>query len=63
LQAKKFNVITSLYAFLKKLKEVSGITYIPESKLLWVIEDSGNANKIYGLNPKGKLEKHHYPEC
>jgi hypothetical protein len=25
--------------------------------LLWVIEDSGNANKIYGLNPKGKLEK------
>jgi hypothetical protein len=24
--------------------------------LLWVIEDS-NANKIYGLNPKGKLEK------
>jgi uncharacterized protein YjiK len=51
----KFNVITSLYAFLKK--EVSGITYIPESKLLWVIEDSGNANKIYGLNPKGKLEK------
>jgi hypothetical protein len=53
----KFNVITSLYAFPEKLKEVSGITYIPESKLLWVIEDSGNANKIYGLNPKGKLEK------
>jgi hypothetical protein len=24
----KFNVITSLYAFPKKLKEVSGITYI-----------------------------------
>jgi hypothetical protein len=48
----KFNVITSLYAFPKKLKEVSGITYIPESKLLWVIEDSGNANKIYGLNQR-----------
>jgi hypothetical protein len=52
-----FSVITPLYAFPKKLNEVSGITYIPESKLLWVIEDSGNANKIYGLNPKGKLEK------
>jgi hypothetical protein len=25
--SKKFNVITSLYAFPKKLKEVSGITY------------------------------------
>jgi hypothetical protein len=55
----KFNV-TSLYAFPKKLKEVSGITYIPESKLLWVIEDSGNANKIYGLN---KLEKTSLSEC
>jgi hypothetical protein len=52
LQAKKFNVITSLYAFLK-IKEVSGITYIPESKL-WVIEDSGNANKMGWL---GRLEK------
>jgi hypothetical protein len=25
--------------------------------LLWVIEDSGNANKIYGLNPKGNSKK------
>jgi hypothetical protein len=49
--------VTSLYAFPKKLKEVSGITYIPESKLLWVIEDSGNANKIYGLNPKENSKK------
>jgi hypothetical protein len=55
----KFNVITSLYAFPKKLKEVSGITYIPESKLLWVMKIVAMP-KIYGLNPKGKLEKHHY---
>jgi hypothetical protein len=50
-------VISSLYAFPEKLKEVSGIAYIAQSKLLWVIEDSGNANIIYGLNPTGKLEK------
>jgi len=50
-------LITSLYALPNKLKEVSGIAYSTQSSLLWVLEDSGNANAIYGLSPKGELEK------
>ena len=47
----------TLYSLPKKLKEVSGITYFPESKLIYTLEDSGNANKIYAINPEGKLAK------
>jgi hypothetical protein len=50
-------IITSLFALPDQLKEVSGITYTSQSNLFWVLEDRGNANIIYGLNPKGKLEK------
>lgn len=50
-------VITELYAFPKKLKEVSGIVFTEHSQLTWVLEDSGNANAIFGLNAAGKLEK------
>lgn len=50
-------VITELYALPKKLKEVSGIVFTDSSQLTWVIEDSGNANEIYGLNKEGNLEK------
>lgn len=50
-------LISSLYALPNKLKEVSGIAYSTQSSLLWVLEDSGNANAIYGLSPKGELEK------
>lgn len=50
------NTMSSLYQLPKKLKEVSGITYSPEAKLLWVIQDRGNANAIYGLNESGKIE-------
>jgi hypothetical protein len=43
----KQNLITSLYAFPKKLKEVSGITYIPESKL-WVMKIVAMPTKFMG---------------
>jgi hypothetical protein len=50
--------LTTVYSLPKKLKEVSGITYLSESNLLWTLEDSGNANEIYGLNfENGKIEK------
>jgi hypothetical protein len=50
--------LVTIYALPKKLKEVSGIIYLPQNKLLWTLEDSGNANMIYGLNFKnGKIEK------
>ncbi|MGH1520076.1 hypothetical protein [Chryseobacterium sp. JK1] len=43
------------FALPKKLKEVSGITLSKDKKTIWVIEDSGNKNAIYGMNDKGDL--------
>lgn len=51
------SIIKEEYALPKHLKEVSGIVFTNSSQLSWVLEDSGNANKIYGLNNKGILEK------
>lgn len=47
----------TLYSLPKKLKEVSGITYFPETNLLYTLEDSGNKNAIYAINSQGKLAK------
>ncbi|OXA77735.1 hypothetical protein SAMN05444397_102488 [Flavobacterium aquidurense] len=47
----------TLYSLPKKLKEVSGITYFPDSKLIYTLEDSGNKNAIYAINQEGKLAK------
>lgn len=41
----------------EKLKETSGISFSKEFNLLFVIEDSGNQNKIYGINKKGEIIK------
>jgi len=37
------------------LTEVSAVETIAGSNLIWVIEDSGNRNILYGLNVKGKI--------
>nr|WP_199000005.1 SdiA-regulated domain-containing protein [Flavobacterium sp. ASV13] len=47
----------TLYSLPKKLKEVSGITYFPETNMIYTLEDSGNKNAIYALNVKGKIAK------
>ena len=39
------------------LKEVSAVEHAPKSDLLWVIEDSGNDNVLFGLSQKGKIKK------
>jgi len=39
------------------LKEVSGTQTVKNSDLIWMLNDGGNANKIYGLTTKGKLKK------
>ncbi|MBV8326420.1 hypothetical protein [Chryseobacterium sp.] len=39
----------------KKLKEVSGITLSQDKKTIWVIEDRGNKNAVYGMNDKGEM--------
>jgi hypothetical protein len=50
--------ITQLYSLPKKLKEVSGIVYSEKDNLFWTLEDSGNFNKIYGLNTQdGSISK------
>ena len=39
------------------LKEVSGTQTVKNSDLIWMLNDGGNSNRIYGLNSKGKLKK------
>lgn len=39
----------------KKLKEVSGIALSKDKKTIWVIEDRGNKNAVYGLNESGQM--------
>ena len=39
------------------LKETSAIEKVNGSNLLWVIEDAGNKNNLYGLNNQGKIIK------
>lgn len=39
----------------KKLKEVSGIALSADKRTIWVIEDQGNKNVVYGLDLQGKL--------
>ncbi|HCN48220.1 MAG TPA: hypothetical protein DIT10_03875 [Chryseobacterium sp.] len=43
------------FALPKKLKEVSGITLSKDKKTIWVIEDRGNKNAVYGLNEDGQM--------
>jgi len=38
----------------KKLNECSGMTTL-DGKTLWVIEDGGNADNLYGINTKGEI--------
>lgn len=37
------------------LKEASAVAVSKVSDLIWVAEDSGNKNKIYGLDTDGKI--------
>ena len=39
------------------LKEVSGMEVVAESPYLWMINDSGNKPKLFGLSFKGKIKK------
>lgn len=50
----KLNVIADIP---DSLKETSAAETLPNSDLIWVIEDAGNKNNIYGLNTKGDVIK------
>ncbi len=51
------SVLTELYSLPKHLKEVSGIVFSESTNLIWLIEDSGNANAIYAVNNTGKQQR------
>ncbi|MDO5978178.1 hypothetical protein [Flavivirga spongiicola] len=38
------------------LREVSGTETTPNSDLIWMLNDGGNASKVYGLNKKGGIK-------
>ena len=50
----KLNVMADLPS---SLKETSAIEKTATSDILWVIEDAGNKNNLYGLNTKGDIIK------
>lgn len=50
----KLTVIANLPS---SLKEISATETLSNSDLIWVIEDAGNKNNIYGLNTNGKIIK------
>lgn len=39
------------------LPEISAVEKFPKSDVLWVIQDSGNNNHVYGLNTNGEIIK------
>lgn len=48
----KLKIITDLPT---SLPEISAVEKLSNSELLWVIQDAGNNNHLYGLNTKGKI--------
>ena len=53
-QQKEESLVT-IFDLPKKLKEVSGMVYAPESNLFWTIEDRGNKNAIHGIDSNGEI--------
>lgn len=49
--------LNTIFKLPKHLKEVSGITYSRENKLIYAIQDRGNSNQIEVLNMNGDLTK------
>lgn len=53
----KFEQVKLVVKLPKKLKEVSGITTVKGSNLLWMHNDSGNKNELYGVTSGGEIER------
>lgn len=53
----QFGKLTVVDNVPKSLKEVSGITTVPGSKLLWMVNDQGNEPILYGWEPNGKIKR------
>ena len=57
ISCQNFGQLTLLDDLPKKLKEVSGIEITTGSDLIWMINDSGNKAKLYGISKNGKISK------
>lgn len=49
------DTLQTVFEFPKKIKEVSGLVYTED--LIWVIQDKGNSNKIFGFDKEGNILK------
>jgi hypothetical protein len=55
---KDSNVLILQFEFPKKIKEISGMIYMPQTKMIWGLQDSGNDNALFGLDANsGELKK------
>ncbi|MGY0426958.1 MAG: hypothetical protein ACWIPI_09075, partial [Polaribacter sp.] len=60
LSCQNFEQLKILADLPKDLKEVSGTEIVANSDLIWMINDSGNQPKLYGISEKGKIKKEIY---
>jgi hypothetical protein len=52
-----FGQLTLVADLSKSLKEVSGNQMIANSKLIWMVNDSGNKPQVFGVNQLGEIEE------
>ena len=50
----KLKVIADIPSY---LKEVSAVETLPNSNLIWILEDSGNKAKVYAIKTEGSVVK------
>ena len=55
-----FGQLSILTDLPKSLKEVSGIETIKDSDIIWMLNDSGNKPRLFGVSKKGKIQKEIY---
>ncbi|MCZ8228364.1 hypothetical protein [Flavobacterium sp.] len=55
---KDSSVLTLQFELPKQIKEISGMVHMPQTKLIWALEDSGNKNVLLGLDANsGDIKK------
>lgn len=57
LSCQNFGQLSLMADLPKALKEVSGIETVEGSKYIWMINDSGNGPKLYGVSKKGNIKR------
>lgn len=57
LSCQNYGKLTVVADLPKTLNEVSGTEIIPNSNLIWMLNDGGNKPRLYGVSSKGKIKK------